>query len=145
MLSESRIGIYNYLRSLFYDVVTTNYYDMEEPEELTESDTSNGFVTVSVGGLNDESEFNGNAYAWARCYIYAFVPKLNRGRLNKAVYTAFEDGINEVIQNVVSGEQNGEYAILADSIISADGLEDSQRGNQFHVFAKSFIVTTNSE
>ena len=144
MLNDSRVDIYDFLKGLFYDVVTKNYYELDEPEENTESDTKDGFLVVKVGELNDESEFDGGAWAWARCFVYAYVPKLNRGRFNKSVYDTFESGINDVIKNATTGVQDGDYAIAPDYIISADGLEDSMKGNQYHIFAKSFVVTFNA-
>ena len=144
MLNISRVDIYDYLKGLFYDVVTKNYYEMDEPEELTESDTKDGFLVSKVGDFNDESEFDGQAYAWVRCYVYAYVPKLKRGRFNKSGFKAFEDSINDVITNETDEPQYGDYAIAPDTLISADGLEDSQKGNQYHIFVKSFVVTCNA-
>ena len=56
MVNESRIDIYDYLYNLFYDVVTKNVYSMEVPQELTQSDTQDGFIVLHVGDLNDENK-----------------------------------------------------------------------------------------
>ena len=145
MLDISRLDIYDYLKTLFYDVVTKNYHEIEEPTENTESEIENGFLVVNVGNFADMSEFDGEAYAEARCFVYAFIPKLQRGRLNRALYKQYEDAINEVITNVIENDNNGKYGILSDSLLSIDDTDDTQQSNQFHVFCKSFIVTINND
>lgn len=136
---SSRISVYNYLSSLF-STVTPNLYSMSEPTAATESDTTNGFIVTHVGAINDESEFGGDAYGWVRCSVEAYVPKRERGRLNKTKYKVLEDGINDVIKANTGLNNDGGYYIMEDSILSMDDDENTQKGNQFHVFVKSFVV-----
>jgi hypothetical protein len=144
MFNESRIDIYDFLYGLFYNTVTRNVYRMGEPNENTESDTIDGFITLRVGVLNDDSEFYGDAYGWARCYVTAYIPKKSKGRLNSEKYKYFEDNINLVVK-LASEDRNGDYFILKDSELSADDDEISQKGNQYHVYRKSFVVVTNNQ
>lgn len=144
MIDKSRIAIYDYLYNMFYGVVTNNVYSMTLPTDAVASDVDDGFLVTSVGDINDESEFDGSAYAWCRCYVYAYVPKRSRGRLDKAKYKAFEDAINDVIKaQELSFDEK--YFVMAESTISMDDNEDTQRGNQFTVFAKSFVVVINDK
>lgn len=141
---NSRISVYDYLSSLF-TTLTPNVYSMSEPTTTTESDTENGFIVTKVGGLNDESEFEGDAYGWVRCSVTAFIPKRDRGRLNKPKYRFFEDGINGIIKANTGLNNDGGYYILEDSILSMDDDENTQKGNQFHVFVKSFVVVIDQQ
>lgn len=144
MIDKSRIAIYDYLYNMFYGVVTNNVYSMTLPTDAVESDVDEGFLVTTVGDIQDESEFDGSAYAWCRCYVYAYVPKRSRGRLDKTKYKAFEDGINDVIKaQELSFDEK--YYVMAESTISMDDNEDTQRGNQFTVFAKSFVVVINDK
>lgn len=144
MLKESRIDLYDYLYNLFVDTVTTNVYVVNEPQELTSSDTSQGFLVIRAGNINDESEFSRQAYGWVRCYIEAYVPPISRGRLDYERYKSFEDSINRVIE-LASAETAGVYHIQEESIISADTLEVSNANNAYHVFIKSFIVSIDEQ
>lgn len=139
MFNESRIDIYDYIYGLVYGVVSNNVYRMGEPVETTESDTTNGFVVISVGNMNDDSEFICDAYGWVRCSIMAFVPKKSRGRLNKTLYKTFETSINQVVKNAML-QNNASYYISGDDVLSMDSDEITQKGNQYHVYIKSFIV-----
>ena len=145
MFDESRIHIYDYLRSLFKGVVTDNYYEMEEPTENNDDDIANGFVFVKVGEIVDFSEFPRTTLAEVRCFIYAFVPKLKRGRLNRELYGVFENKINTAVNNAIDDVSDTGYSILADSILSLDDTDTGQQENQFNIFAKSFIVTFNNQ
>lgn len=136
---KSRISIYNYLSELF-STVSQNIYAMEVPTENTQDDTTNGFIVTKVGDLQDESEFDSSCYGWARCFITAYVPKASRGRLNKRLYATFENGINDVITANTGVNNSGGYYIMEDSVLSMDDSEHSQKGNQYHVFVKSFVV-----
>lgn len=143
MLDESRIGIYNYVYGLLYGSVSNNVYSMEEPKELTDSDTTDGFIVIRVGQINDESEFRGNAYAWARVFVEAYVPMMSRGRLNKAKYAEFESNISQTIENEIDAGTSEKYSIQDDGILSMDGSEDSNANNSYHLYIKSFIITIN--
>lgn len=140
MLNASRIDLYDYLYNIFYDVVTKNVYSMRVPQELTQSDTTEGFIVIRVGGINDESEFSGQAYGRVRCYVQAYVPQRSRGRLDKNKYKEYEDGINAIIK-LAAEDSQGEYNIEEGSIISTDEDEVSNANNAYFTFIKSFIVT----
>ena len=139
MLDESRINIYEYLYGKVYNVVTKNVYSMREPQDLSRSDTLDGFVVIHVGDINDRSEFNRQAYGWARCYIEAFVPQAPRGRLDIEKYRAFEDGINDIIYTS-SKMADDTYSIDESSVLSMDGSETRNANNAYYTFIKSFIV-----
>ena len=140
MLNESRIDIYNYLYNLFYDVVTKNVYSMNEPQELTTSDTQDGFIVIRVGELNNESEFGSEAYGWTRVYVEAYIPPKSRGRLDKAKYKTFVKSILEVVKRA-SKDRAGAYCIQEGSVLSMDTNEESNANNAFFMFIKSFVVT----
>lgn len=142
MLNESRIDIYDYLYNLFYNVVTKNVYSMREPQELTNSDTTDGFIVITIGNINDESEFTHETYGWARCYVEAFIPPISRGRLDYDKYKEFEDAINDVI-HLAAQESDGIYQIQEESILSMDRKENTNAGNAYFTFIKSFIVNIN--
>jgi hypothetical protein len=144
MFNESRIDIYNFLYGLFYDTVTRNVYKMGEPTENTESDTTDGFITLEVGTISDDSEFSGDAYGWARCFVTAYVPKKSRGRLDDVKYKAFEDGINTVVK-LASESSDADYYVLSGSELSIDDVETTQKGNQYHIYQKSFIVVIDKQ
>lgn len=144
MLDEKRIGIYDYLYNLFYDVVTKNVYSMNEPQELTKSDTQDGFLVIRAGTINDLSEFKGEAYSMTRVYIEAYVPPIGRGRLDYQKYKEYEDAISDVIEAAKS-DNNGTYFIQEGSELSMDATETTNANNLFFVHTKSFIVMTNDE
>ena len=140
----TRISLYGFLSEVFADV-TDNLYSMTVPTENTQSDVENGFVVTNVGNVVDESEFDGDAYGWVRCQIAAFVPKKSRGRLNKELYKTFEDGISAAIKAKTGENNDGGYYILEDSVLSMEDDENTQKGNQYHVFVKSFVVVIDQQ
>lgn len=144
MFNESRIDIYDYLYNLFYNVVTTNVYSMSEPQELTASDTNDGFIVITVGNLNDESEFTRETYGWVRCFVEAFVPPITRGRLDYDKYSVFEQSINDVIHTAAQ-DGSGVYQIQEDSVLSMDSEETTNANNSYFTFIKSFIVNINEQ
>lgn len=144
MLDVSRIGVYDYVYNLLYDVVTTNVYSMNEPQELTQSDVNDGFVVIRVGEFNDASEFTANAYGWARVYIDAYVPPISRGRLDFEKYKAFEDAINQVIEQATQ-DASGTYYIQDGSVLSMDNNAESNANNAYFMFVKSFVVMIDKE
>ena len=143
MLNESSIELYDYLYRTFYDVVTKNVYSMGAPQELTESDTTEGFIVLHVGDIYDESEFSRQAYGEVRCYVEAFVPPISRGRLDFDKYSTYEDAINNTIHNA-SKDNSGVYYIEEDSVIGSGAMETSNANNVFFTFIKSFIVNINA-
>lgn len=140
MVDESRIGIYNYIYNLIYGVVTDNVYSMNEPQELTDSDTTNGFVVIRVGNVVDESEFPLQTYAGVRVFIEAYVPPISRGRLDKTKYKAIENAINNAINEEIANGTNATYSIESDGILSMDDVYDTNANNAYYMFVKSFIV-----
>ena len=141
---KSRISVYDYLSELF-STVTENIYPMSVPTENTDDDTANGFIVTTVGDLNDASEFDGECYGWTRCNVTAYIPKRKRGRLNRTLYKTFEDGINGVIAANTGLNNDGGYYIQEDSVLSMDDSEEVQKGNQYHVFVKSFVVVIDQQ
>ena len=139
MFNESRIDIYDYLYNLFFDVVTQNVYSMREPQELTASDTTDGFIVITVGNVNDVSEFTQEAYGWVRCFVEAYIPPITRGRLDYDKYALFENSINNVIHDAAQ-DDSGAYQIQEDSLLSMDSDETSNANNSYFTFIKSFIV-----
>lgn len=141
MVNESRIDIYDYLYDIFYGYVSNNVYQMYNPQELTESDKQDGFLTIELGGINDESEFTGEAFARVRAYVTAYVPPMSRGRLDGAKYKTFENDITAAIKNEIQYGTNPHYSIQEDGILSMDDLDDSNANNIFYTYTKTFIVT----
>ena len=141
MYEESRIELYDYLESLFTEV-SENVYPMHKPEELTESDTQDGFIVINVDDIQDASEFKRSAFGWTRAYVSCYIPHMSRGRLNKPLYKQFEDGVNEVIKNA-SEDNDGQYWIDEESILSMDDNDDSNADNAYSMFIKSFMVFIN--
>lgn len=139
MVNESRIAIYNYLKPLFAGV-TGNIYSMRVPAENTEDDVTNGFLVIEVGNIRDASEFDLNAYAAVRCFVSAYVPQKNRGRLDEQRYAYFEDGVIAAIRAEIDSPSSETYSIESDGILSMDDEEETNKGNQYSVFVKSFIV-----
>jgi len=144
MINDSRTALYEYLYGLFFDVVTKNVYMMREPQDLTKSDTTDGFLVVRVGDVNDASEFRGEAYGWAVCFVEAFIPQISRGRLNMALYNTFEEGISNVIDEATNAT-TGIYHVHEGSVVSLDGDEMSTANNAYFVFVKSFVVQIDAQ
>jgi hypothetical protein len=144
MVNESRMGIYEYVENILTSI-TENVYLMEEPQELTEDDTTNGFIVVTVGDLIDASEFRDSAFGYARVFIRCYVPPISRGRLNVAKYKQFEDTINAAINLAADADNEGAYWIDEDSVVSTDGKDEGNVNNTYYMFIKSFIVVVDAE
>jgi len=144
MVNQSRIDIYDYLYNLVFGVVSENVYDMNVPQELTESDTSDGFIVLHVGNMIDESEFDRQACGRVRCYIEAFVPSISRGRVNRDIYAIMENSINTLIDEQ-SEVRDGAYYIEKDSVLSMEDYETSTSDNAYYTFVKSFIVVMDNQ
>lgn len=144
MFEAKRTSLYDFVYSLFYNVVTKNVYMMNEPQELTSDDVKNGFIVIRIGNINDESQFNGNAYAWSRVFIEAYVPAKSRGRIDMGKYKRFEDSINDVITQA-SQDGESDYTLALESVLSMDGEETSNSNNIFFMFIKSFIITATNQ
>ena len=141
MIKESRIGIYNYIYDLLYGVVTENVYSMNEPQDLTDSDITDGFVVIRVDDIYDESEFRGYTYGWVRVFVEAYIPPKSRGRLDKTKYKAMEDALTNTINSEIDNPTSSIYAIQDSGILSMDDNVDTNADNIFYTFIKSFIVT----
>ena len=144
MYNESRTDIYDFLYNLFYDVVTKNVYFMSEPQELTKSDTEDGFIVIRLGDIVDYSEFDMESYGAVRCFVEAYVPTITRGRLDFDKYKEFEDSINEVIKTA-SETTDGEYSVQYGSVLSMEDVEDSNANSFFHMFIKSFLIQIDTQ
>lgn len=140
MWNNSRINIYEYIESLLVDNVTENVYLMEEPQELTESDTQDGFVVVRVGDFHDASEFDANAYGWARVFVETYVPPISRGRLDVDKYKSYETNINHLFESAPKTHRNALYWIKSDSVLSMDMMHKNNANNAYFMFVKSFVV-----
>lgn len=140
MFNESRIDLYDYISGIFSDV-SENIYKMKIPQELTESDTTDGFIVVYLGDIYDDSEFLKEAYGDVRVVVSAYIPLKSRGRLNKELYKAFESGINEALDNEISNGNSEHYTIQDDGILSMDDIEDNNANNSYSVYTKTFVVT----
>lgn len=138
MINDSRIGIYKYVESLLTDTFD-NVYLMNEPQELLKSDVANGFIVIRVGDLNDESEFEGNAYGWARVFLETYIPPISRGRLNVELYQSYENSINQIIK-AAGTQRNGLYWIQSGSVLSTDANIENNANNAYYLFIKSFVV-----
>ena len=146
MLNKSRSDIYDYLYGLFYGTVTENVYSMSEPQELEDTDRTDGFIVLHVGNMYDNSEFSGQTYGEVRCYVEAYIPPVTRGRLDVDKYREYEEVITQTIENAIaSPNQNEDYCIQEDSLISSETEEATNANNIFFVFIKSFIVAINKE
>lgn len=144
MLNESRSDIYKYLYDMFFDVVTRNVYCINEPQELKQSDINDGFIVLKVGDIVDESQFDGQAYGYTRCYVEAFIPPISKGRLDYDKFKEFEDGINGVIKNATQAN-DGDYFVEQGSVLSMDSQETNNANNIFFMFIKSFVVIIDKE
>ena len=140
MVDESRIGVYNYIYNLLFNVVSDNVYTMNESQELTKSDTKDGFIVIHVGSFVDDSEFKGNAFAMCRVTIEAFVPPMSRGRLDEEKYSSFETKINTAINNEIAHGTHPQYSIQEDGVLSMDDVEATNANNIFYKYIKSFVV-----
>lgn len=140
MFNESRIDLYDYISGIFSDV-SENIYKMKIPQELTESDTTDGFIVVYLGDIYDDSEFLKEAYGDVRVVVSAYIPLKSRGRLNKELYKAFESGINEALDNEILNGDNEHYTIQSGTILSMDDIEDNNANNSYSVYTKTFVVT----
>lgn len=145
MVNESRNDLNDYLYGLFYGTVSNNVYPKDVPTELRESDTSDGFIVLRAGSINDNSEFMNQTYGSVRCYVEVYVPVISRGRYNRAKYKEFEDAVNEVIRNEIVNPSSSVYTIQADGILSFDDDEHANGDNRYMLFIKSFVVMIDEE
>jgi hypothetical protein len=117
-------------------------YYMDVPEELTDSDTEEGFIVINVGDIVDHGEFSKQSYGAVRCFLTAYIPQISRGRVNREIYALFENGIENIIEEQ-SQTSDGQYSIAEDSVLSMDGTDSSTSDNSYFTYVKSFVVTIN--
>lgn len=141
MFNDVRIDIYNYVYGLLFGEVSDNVYSMNEPQELTDSDTKDGFIVIRIGSIVDNSEFLREAYGSVRVFVEAYVPPMSRGRLDKAKYKSFEEGITTAINNEIESGTNEHFSIQSDGVLSMDDNSDGNANNAYYIYIKSFIVT----
>ena len=144
MIDRTRIGMYNFVYNLLYNVVSKNVYSMERPQELTTSDATDGFVVIRVGNMNDAREFIGNAYVWARVFVECYIPPKSRGRLDKNKFAEMENVIDGIIDDWIDKTSEDGYSISIESLISSDDFYASNKDNPYHVLVKSFVVYNNN-
>lgn len=138
MYDITRSSIYDYVYNMFYDVVTKNVYKVDEPQELTEDDTKNGFIIIKVGDMNDQSEFFAEAYGTVRVFITAYIPTRSRGRLDRQLYKEMEKAILDVILDYAQNHKSKYYNVLPETLISMDNFDSTNKDNAYHQFIKSF-------
>lgn len=143
MVTDTRIDIYDFVYNMVYGVVTKNVYSVSPPQELTESDTKDGFIVITAGQVNDESEFLGKAYGWVRVYIEAYIPTRLRGRADKRKIANYERLLNSVINQWNDKTSDDGFSIDVDTIISDDDVVANNKDNVYHVLVKSFVVYKN--
>ena len=140
MINDSLTNLYEYLFNKFYPQVSENVYYMNPPTSLTTDDSKNGFVVIKVSTIEDKSEFHLNAYAYTRVNICVFIPSMKRGRLNKTLYSRYENAVKEVISN--SFDDNSPYTIDDNSMLEYDDFYN-HNDITFNLFIKSFKVIIN--
>lgn len=145
MFEVSRLAIYDYLLSMFMGLVNNNVYRITVPTATTQSDVKNGFIVVRVGDINDESEFHHDTYGWVRCYVTAYIPKFGNGYLDDDIYGEYETKITQKIEEEIAQSTNENYYILEDDVLSMDDDVNTQKGNQYHTYTKSFVVVIDKQ
>lgn len=144
-METSRSKVYDYLVSLFMGLVNRNVYRITVPTANTQSDTKDGFIVLRVGDITDESEFKHDAYGWVRCYVTAYIPKFGNGYLDTEIYENYESKIDQKIETEIESPSSNDYYIIEDGILSMDDDVDTQKGNQYHTYTKSFIVIIDTQ
>lgn len=145
MVNESRNDLNDYLYGLFYGTVSNNVYPKDVPTELNTSDTTDGFIVLRAGGINDVGEFRKETTGTVRCYVEVYVPVISRGRYNRAKYKELEDAVNAVVDNEIANPSSDVYTILDDSILAYDDDEHANADNRYMLFIKSFVVMIDAE
>lgn len=140
-MNTSRIDIYEYIKGLFVGETNTifqNIYYGNKPQVLTDNDSKNGYIVVSLGGMTDNSEIALTTYVTLRCYIECYIPLYN-GSVNTTKYKKVQEALDAIIQRECS-KVNAQYNINTDSLLSTDGYFNNNNNSSFAYIA-SFQIT----
>lgn len=139
-MSVSRKNLYSYVASMFVGIVKGIYKHM--PTALSPEDTTNGFIVIRMGNIEDSSEFYGNTYAKTRIYVECYVPDVNTTTTNGVMSTTKYDTIQQAVDDKIDAEcekVNQTYTISRESILSSDDTYVN-KAVSFMVYITSFQV-----
>ncbi len=139
-MSVSRKNLYSYVASMFVGIVKGIYKHM--PTSLSPEDTTNGFIVIRMGNIDDSSEFYGNTYAKTRIYVECYVPDVNTSTTNGVMSTTKYDTMQQAVDDKIDAEcekVNQTYTISRESILSSDDTYVN-KAVSFMVYITSFQV-----
>jgi len=139
-MSVSRKNLYSYVASMFVGIVKDIYKHM--PTALSPEDTTNGFIVIRMGNIDDSSEFYGNTYAKTRIYVECYVPDVNTSTTNGVMSTTKYDTMQQSVDDKIDAEcekVNQTYTISRESILSSDDTYVN-KAVSFMVYITSFQV-----
>jgi hypothetical protein len=139
-MSVSRKNLYSYVASMFVGIVKGIYKHM--PTTLSTEDTTNGFIVIRMGNIDDSSEFYGNTYAKTRIYVECYVPDVNTTTTNGVMSTTKYDAMQQAVDDKIDAEcekVNQTYTISRESILSSDDTYVN-KAVSFMVYITSFQV-----
>lgn len=139
-MSVSRRDLYSYVASMFVGIVKGIYKHM--PTALSPEDTTNGFIVLRMGNIDDSSEFYGNTYAKTRIYVECYVPDVNTTTTNGVMSTTKYDTMQQSVDDKIDAEcekVNQTYTISRESILSSDDTYVN-KAVSFMVYITSFQV-----
>ena len=139
-MSVSRKDLYSYVASMFVGIVKGIYKHM--PTALSPEDTTNGFIVIRMGNIDDSSEFYGNTYAKTRIYVECYVPDVNTSTTNGVMSTTKYDTMQQAVDDKIDAEcekVNQTYTISRESILSSDDTYVNKVVS-FMVYITSFQV-----
>jgi hypothetical protein len=139
-MSVSRKNLYSYVASMFVGIVKGIYKHM--PTTLSTEDTTNGFIVIRMGNIDDSSEFYGNTYAKTRIYVECYVPDVNTTTTNGVMSTTKYDTMQQAVDDKIDAEcekVNQTYTISRESILSSDDTYVN-KATSFMVYITSFQV-----
>ena len=139
-MSVSRKNLYSYVASMFVGIVKGIYKHM--PTALSPEDTTNGFIVIRMGNIDDSSEFYGNTYAKTRIYVECYVPDVNTSTTNGVMSTTKYDTMQQAVDDKIDAEcekVNQTYTISRESILSSDDTYVN-KAVSFMVYITSFQV-----
>jgi hypothetical protein len=139
-MSVSRKNLYSYVASMFVGIVKGIYKHM--PTALSLEDTTNGFIVIRMGNIDDSSEFYGNTYAKTRIYVECYVPDVNTTTTNGVMSTTKYDAMQQAVDDKIDAEckkVNQTYTISRESILSSDDTYVN-KAVSFMVYITSFQV-----
>lgn len=139
-MSVSRKNLYSYVASMFVGIVKGIYKHM--PTALSPEDTTNGFIVLRMGNIDDSSEFYGNTYAKTRIYVECYVPDVNTTTTNGVMSTTKYDTMQQAVDDKIDAEcekVNQTYTISRESILSSDDTYVN-KAVSFMVYITSFQV-----